>query len=214
VPESFDLTLWLIRIPPLLFALTVHEFAHALMAYRCGDDTARLNGRLTLDPLAHLDPIGTICMLFSFYGWAKPVPVNPFNFRHPRRDDILVSIAGVAANLATAVAVALVLRLTQTWGAWETHFGGIGWNMLILLCQFSVGLMLFNLIPIPPLDGSHVLSQLLPYQAARAYDRFAPMGQFVLIGLIVSGAVGVLWRWPMVWIVHFLLGNAWILRHF
>ena len=208
MPESVDIVAWLVRIPPLIFALTVHEFAHALAAYHCGDDTARLNGRLTLDPLAHLDPIGTICLLFSFFGWAKPVPVNPANFHHPRRDDILVSVAGVATNLATAVAVGLVLRFTYGWGVWQTQGGAIAWSMLLLLCQISVGLMLFNLIPIPPLDGSHVLRQLLPYEAARAYDRLAPMAPFLLIVLVISDGMSLLLRWPFYWILHLLLGNA------
>jgi Zn-dependent protease len=202
----------LIRIVPLLFALTVHEYAHALAAYHCGDDTARLNGRLTLDPLAHLDFLGTLCLLFGPFGWAKPVPVNPYNFRRPRRDDIIVSLAGVAANLATAIAVALLMRLTLGLGLWWTRFGAIVWNMLLVLCQMSVGLMLFNLIPLPPLDGSHVLRNLLPYEKARAYDRLAPFAPFILLVLVLTPAIGYILGWPFVRIFFGLLGPAAFVR--
>ena len=204
--ESFDLASMLIRIVPLLFALTVHEYAHALAAYHCGDDTARLNGRLTLDPLAHLDFLGTLCLLFGPFGWAKPVPVNPYNFRHPRRDDIIVSLAGVTANLATAIAVALVMRLTLGFGLWATRVGAIAWNMLFLLCLMSVGLMLFNLIPLPPLDGSHVVRNLLPYEKARAYDRLTPLAPFILLVLVLTPAIRYVLMWPLERILVGLLG--------
>lgn len=206
--ESFDLVEWLIRIPPLLFALTIHEFAHALAAYLCGDDTARRNGRLTLDPLAHLDPIGTICLLFpgSVFGWAKPVPVNPAYFRHPRRDDILVSIAGVAANLATAIVAAIALRLAVHPGVAPGGLERTVLRMLFLLCVMSIGLMLFNLIPVPPLDGSHVLRNLLPYEAARAYDRLAPFAPFLLLMLVFTRATEVILFWPLFRILGALLG--------
>ena len=116
--SQLNLNFFLVRVPPLLFALSIHEFAHAWAAYLCGDTTAKDRGRLTLDPLAHLDLMGSLCMLLVGFGWAKPVPINPYNFRHPRRDDIFVSLAGVAANLATALTVALLLRLTWTASVW------------------------------------------------------------------------------------------------
>jgi len=202
-----------LRIPPLLFAITIHEFAHAWMAYRCGDATAKNMGRLTLNPLAHLDPMGTLCMFLSqmgyaMIGWAKPVPVNHFNFRNPRRDDILVSLAGVAANMATALTVAVLLRVTLGMGLWDSRPALIVWNMAIMLCYTSIALTIFNLIPIPPLDGSHVLSQLLPYEAARNYDRLQPYGYFILFLLVVTGVVGLVLWWPVTHIAQALLGPA------
>jgi Zn-dependent protease len=212
--DSATLVRLLMATPPILFALTIHEFAHAWTAVRCGDATPELNGRLTLNPVAHLDPVGTLCiyvaMLSGFgFGWAKPVPVNPFNFRHPRRDDILVSVAGVATNLATAVAVALLLRLALATG-FTPASGSLRtlWSMAQLLCVLSVCLAFFNLIPLPPLDGSHVLRNLLPREAARSYERMAPFGSILLLILIISGGLGYVLGPPVVRTVVFLLGPA------
>lgn len=204
----------LIRIPPVLFALTIHEFAHGYVAHLCGDDTAKMRGRLTFNPLAHLDPIGTLCLMFGPLGWAKPVPVNPYNFRHLRRDDILVSLAGVAANLATAVAVAIVMRLALQSGF---DYGGsrpavVLWLMGHLLVRISIGLMIFNLIPLPPLDGSHVLRHMLPYHIASAYERAAPILSIAFLVLIFTGVLGTVLFPPVDSLVHFLLGPANILR--
>lgn len=206
----------LIRVPPLLFALTVHEFAHAWAALKCGDPTARDMGRLTLNPIVHLDPLGALCLLFAPFGWARPVPVDPRNFRRPRRDDILVSVAGVTANLLTACVVAMVLR-----GILATGFhplalgvspaGRTLWLMGELLCLISVGLMIFNLVPIPPLDGSHVLANLLPPDLALGYRRMAPLAGIVLVVLVLSGAFGVIF-WPLLKVIAgTLLGSAWII---
>lgn len=208
----FDLNFLLVRVPPLLFALTIHEFAHAWSAYLCGDSTAKDRGRMTLDPFAHLDLMGSLCMLFVGFGWAKPVPVNPYNFRHPRRDDIFVSLAGVAANLATALTVALLMRLTLHLGFWQTSAGLTVWRMLATLLLFSLALMLFNLIPIPPLDGSHVLKNLLPRGAAAAYERLYRYAPFLLIILVFSGGVGYIIGWPLFRILHVLLGTEAYLR--
>lgn len=201
----FDLNFLLVRVPPLLFALTIHEFAHAWSANLCGDSTAKDRGRMTLDPFAHLDLMGSLCMLFIGFGWAKPVPVNPYNFRHPRRDDIFVSLAGVAANLATALTVALLMRLTLHLGFWQTSAGFTVWRMLSTLLIFSLALMLFNLIPIPPLDGSHVLKNLLPRGAAAAYERLYRYAPFLLIILVFSGGVGYIIGWPLTRLVMLLL---------
>lgn len=205
----------LLRVPPVLFALTVHEFAHGYAALLCGDQTAKLNGRLTFNPISHLDPIGTLCLMLAPIGWAKPVPVNPYNYRHPRRDDILVSLAGVAANLATAVAVAVVLRLALQMGL---HPGvsrpvAVAWLMASLLVQISIGLMLFNLLPVPPLDGSHVVRNLLPYHAAVAYQRVAPVASILFLVLIFTGVFGLFLWPPLNYIVGLLLGPANILSY-
>jgi len=211
-----DLLVLLIRVPPLLFALTIHEFAHGWAALKCGDPTARDMGRLTLNPIAHLDPLGTICLLFAPFGWARPVPVDPRNFRHPRRDDILVSLAGVSANFLTACVVSLVMRGALAAGFHPMALGVSPaartlWLMGELLCLLSVGLMIFNLLPIPPLDGSHVLANLLPPNLALTYRRMAPFAGIILLVLVLTRAFGLI-LWPLLsLILGALLGNAWIL---
>ena len=170
----------------LLTGLTVHEFAHAKSAELSGDDTARRAGRVSLNPLDHLDPIGTIMMVFMALsgvgiGWAKPVPVNPHNLRHPRWDNVKVSLWGPLANICFAFVLGMMVRALP--------IGFRDWSDLLKVCvEVNLTLAFFNLIPIPPLDGSHILSGLLPIEQARAYDRFmGQFGVFLLIGLLVVG---------------------------
>lgn len=194
---------------PLLFAIVLHEYAHGWMAEKCGDQTARLQGRLTMNPLAHIDPLGTvivpiICLLLpgSFLlGWAKPVPVNPRNMDRPRRDMALVAAAGPAMNLILAVVSALLLALLLTGepslsprqqpDAEETSslFTTMVLRPIAVMAFYSViinvFLALFNLIPIPPLDGGRVLTCLLPAKPAMALARLEPYGMLILVGLIV-----------------------------
>lgn len=177
---------------PILTAVTFHELAHGLTAYRLGDPTAKAAGRLTLNPLKHLDLVGTLVFLATqMVGWAKPVPVNFYNLKKPRRDMILVSLAGAGANLALAVAFALGFRLI------DAFFPVLPRSLalpLALVCRYGVflniGLAVFNLIPIPPLDGSKILMGLLPRQAAMAYARLEPYGFIILIVLIFTNAIG------------------------
>jgi len=205
---DFDLYEMLLRVPPLLFALTIHEYAHGWVAWRCGDPTAKNLGRLSFNPIVHLDPIGALCLLFAPIGWAKPVPVNPYNFRNPRRDDILVSLAGIGANLATAVVAALVFRLALGLGAiGSSPVAQAVWTMVVVLVQISVGLAIFNIIPVPPLDGSHVLKNLLPYDMAAAYQRLAPVTSMIFLVLVVAGAFNSFLGWPVFFIVRLLLGS-------
>ncbi|MBI4712445.1 MAG: site-2 protease family protein [Planctomycetes bacterium] len=179
----------LYRIPNLLIALTLHEFCHAYIAYKCGDPTAKYQGRLTLNPIAHLDPLGAICLLFAPIGWAKPVPVNPYNFRHPDRDDILVSIAGPLANISVALLMGSILRLfTNT----QISAPEIVVNFLFIGVLMNIGIALFNMIPIYPLDGSHILKAFLSYEAQEKYAAFNRIAPFILLVIIIA-APDLLW---------------------
>ena len=178
----------LIIAPPILFALTVHEYAHGWMAFRYGDPTAKNAGRLTLNPLSHLDPIGTIMLFLVHLGWAKPVPVNPYYLRHPKRDMIWVSLAGPGANMLTALACGLIIRLVNPLSAYlqmGTSFLGILALMVVYGMMINIVLAIFNLIPLPPLDGSKILRGLLPDQYEYQMDQLERVGPFLLLGIIM-----------------------------
>lgn len=153
--------------PPLLFALTVHECAHSMTADRLGDPTGRLMGRSTLNPLAHLDPIGTFLIFFAHFGWGKPVPVDPRNFARPRRDMAVVALAGPLANLLTAALFAGVFRWLQI-SSTGNHLLAV---MSLYGVQISLILTFFNLFPLPPLDGSRILAGILPARQAMEYQK-------------------------------------------
>lgn len=177
--------------PPILMALTVHEAAHAWVASRCGDQTARLAGRISLNPLRHLDPAGTLVFFVTAWfgsgiGWAKPVPVDWRNLGHPRRDLALISASGPVVNLVCAALLALALNLLIQMGA----FAGAGLVMfylgqlLVFGVQVNTILAFFNLLPLPPLDGSGIVTGLLPPRAAASYHAFSRYGFAILLALI------------------------------
>jgi Zn-dependent protease len=181
---------------PMLFAITIHEVAHGWMARRCGDQTAYLAGRLTLNPIKHIDLVGTIvvplALLFftngrMVFGWAKPVPVAFGALRRPQRDMILVAAAGPATNFAMALGWALVALLVQNMvgGAGDVSRWALG--MSVFGIQINVILALFNLLPIPPLDGGRVLAGLLPPEGALWLNRVEPFGFMIVILLLMSG---------------------------
>jgi len=173
--ESFWVQLFLL-VPVVLLALSVHEASHAAAAVALGDPTPKLEGRLTLNPLRHLDPIGFILVLFARVGWAKPVPVNPYNFRHPSRDLALTALAGPLSNVALAVLSGLLYRLAPPMPYLHT--------LLYLSVFINLALALFNLIPLPPLDGFSVLAHFFP---SLRFSPLARWGPYILIGLIVLG---------------------------
>ena len=194
---------------PLLFAMVLHEYAHGWMADKCGDSTAKIQGRLTINPLAHIDPFGTIilpliCLMLpgSFLlGWAKPVPINPGNMHQPRRDMALTAAAGPGMNLLLAVVSALLLaailtveptlsiRNTGDADPTSSLFGSMFLRPIAVMALYSVMinvfLALFNLLPIPPLDGGRILTAVLPAKPAIALARLEPYGMLILVGLIV-----------------------------
>jgi Zn-dependent protease len=187
---------------PVLFAITVHEAAHGYAARHFGDNTAHVQGRITLNPLKHIDPVGTIAMPLLLYfatsgaflfGYAKPVPVNFGRLRHPKRDMVWVALAGPASNFGQAVLWVILGYLLLAVGLEERFF--------IEMCR--AGLMVnlvmfaFNLFPLPPLDGGRILVGLLPWKAAVAVSRIEPWGFFIVMALVVSGVVGNVWLRPL-----------------
>ena len=190
-------------IPIMLFSLTLHEWGHAYAAHKCGDDTARNLGRMTLNPLAHLDPIGTLMMLFSFFGYAKPVPVNPRNFRNYKRGEAIVSLAGVFMNFLLVIAFCALIVLFN-WMSYRFDYSWLNSNVLWIMLQFglliNLSLMLFNLLPVYPLDGFHVFELLfarrLPANVFLFLRRYGILILFcVLFVLYKFNPVSYLYNW-------------------
>ncbi len=175
----------LLAVPGLIVAITIHEYAHGLVAYRLGDPTAARAGRLTLNPLAHLDPVGALMFWIFRFGWAKPVPVNPMYFSDPRWGMLKVSVAGPAANLIGAFAFTVGLVLAQRWG-----LGGLTLTVLSLGVMYNIFLGLFNVLPIPPLDGSKILRSLLPPAQAHRMDQLGQYSLIIILVLIYTGVIG------------------------
>lgn len=226
-----------IQILILLFAITVHEAAHGWAAKKFGDPTAYNMGRVTLNPLAHIDPFGTVILplLLSLarmpaFGWAKPVPVNPYNFRNPRRDNLWVSFAGPAANLSVAFVSFLILIVMKLAipeiglfikALINGFFRQMGFMLpilspgfyplqglalvLLMLVLINSYFALFNLIPVPPLDGSGILAGLLPDRALARYDKIRPFGFIIVLLLIYMGLLNVL-MWPIKLMIVIVLG--------
>ncbi len=184
-----DLSSLLIFTVAILFAITIHEFAHAWTANYFGDPTARLEGRITLNPISHLDPLGVICFIFAGFGWGKPVPVNPYNLRHPVRDDMIISASGPISNLLAALCFGVIVRVVGFQHEAES-VQAIVFKLAYTGVKINVVLAVFNLIPLHPLDGSHVMRGLLPSSLAPAYESFSQAGPMVLLGLILLGQFG------------------------
>lgn len=200
----------LIYAIPVIFAITVHEAAHGYAARHFGDNTAYMLGRITLNPLKHIDPLGTIVMPIMLYvatsgafvfGYAKPVPVQFGKLRNPKRDMVWVAAAGPGANLVQALLWGIALYLMVGMGLSEPFF--------VKMCQagmlVNVVMFAFNLFPLPPLDGGRVLVGLLPYKQAMLVSRIEPWGFFIVMGLVLAGVVGALWLRPIMGLTFELL---------
>ncbi len=193
-----DLRILTVMAVPLLAAVTVHEVAHGLVAYRLGDVTPKLSGRLTLNPIKHLDLFGTLAFIITqAIGWAKPVPISPHNFRNPRRDMVWVALAGPISNIFLAVIFSILFKFLpyllyplSLFGKKAVVFFGKPLLLMFTLgIQLNIGLAVFNLIPIPPLDGSHILAGILPKGLLRYYIKLEPYGFIILLLLIFTGVV-------------------------
>ena len=195
---------------PVLFSITVHEAAHGYVARHFGDNTAYMLGRITLNPLKHIDPIGTILMplllLFTtsgafLFGYAKPVPVRFGNLRNPKRDMVWVALAGPAANLLQAFLWGVLLLLLHGMDVNEPYF--------LAVCKagitVNVVMFVFNLFPLPPLDGGRILVGLLPYRQAELVSRVEPWGFFIVMALVISGVVSSLWMQPLMAVTYAIL---------
>jgi Zn-dependent protease len=225
--QKIDIASALIQFSVLLFSLSIHEAAHSWMADRLGDYTARYLGRVTINPIAHLDPVGTVLFpLLQFFthlpliGWAKPVPVNPVHLKNPRRDQIWISLAGPGSNLVAALVAFIALAALKTT---SPAAEGLIVDMIVRMTVphqrsplvpilaiifyvllINLALTLFNLIPIPPLDGHWMLYGLLPYNAGRVLDRMGGYGFLVLYGLMFLGVLRFVFV-PVRWILALLL---------
>jgi len=190
-----------ITLAAVLVAATFHEFAHAFVADRLGDPTPRALGRLSLNPLVHLDLLGTLFFVVFGFGWARPVPVNPRHFADPRRGMLQVALAGPLANVTLAFVVGALLKVPDLPG------GPLTLEVLSALIWINVILALFNLIPIPPLDGSRILESLLVGRQALTYSRLQPYGTLLLLGLLYTGVVGRIMLPAARWLYHASTGG-------
>jgi len=202
-----NIAIWAI---PVVFSITVHEAAHGYAARHFGDNTAYVLGRITLNPLKHIDPVGTILMplllLFTtsgafLFGYAKPVPVRFGNLRNPKRDMVWVALAGPAANLLQAFLWGILLLLLHAMDVGEPYF--------LAVCKagitVNVVMFVFNLFPLPPLDGGRILVGLLPYRQAELVSRVEPWGFFIVMALVISGIVSRLWMQPLMAVTYTIL---------
>lgn len=194
---------WLVA---LIIGITVHEFSHAFMADRLGDPTPRVQGRLTLNPLAHLDPLGTLMILIARFGWGKPVVFDPYNLKNPQRDTALISIAGPISNILVATIASILLRVLLITSIQNGILISIGFLLLPPIIMLNIGLAVFNLIPIHPLDGFKIVQGILPTEYARQWAELEPYGMIFLLFLVfpIFGSVAPLSQitGPM---IHFFL---------
>ena len=171
----------ILLLPAIVIGLSMHEFAHAAVAYKLGDNTPKLQGRVTINPMAHIDWVGLVALFFCGFGWGQPVQINPYNFKKRRRDELLVAVAGVAMNLVIAAGPAWLSGTTLGSGIWE---------ILIYIVQINIVLMIFNLIPVPPLDGFNIIANIFGFAQTETYWRIYRYGNWILVAIIIFGVTG------------------------
>ena len=196
----------LVSLPAILIALTFHEYAHGRVAYALGDDTAKRMGRLTINPIPHIDVIGFLMLIFAHFGWAKPVPVNPGRFRSDvdwRRGMLFVAIAGPLMNLFIAVVGAFLYKLMLPY--YQNEWVALLLPMVQYLIIIDLVLAIFNMLPIPPLDGSKVLASLLPETGSKLIYSLEQYGPILLLLLVISGLTGKIISPAVMWLYNFLV---------
>lgn len=207
---DFNIVNILYRIPGIILGFSIHELGHAIAADRLGDPTPRQQGKLTLDPRKHIDPIGFIMLMLFSFGWAKPVMTNPRYYKHPRRDDIIVSVAGPLSNLGMAIVFAGLLKLfimTPLPGMLGQNTTTNIINLILVTLSINVSLFIFNLLPLPPLDGFHVLSSLLPPRYYRQLGVLYQYSTIILIVLLVTNAFDYILGIPfrgIIWLISLM----------
>jgi Zn-dependent protease len=196
-------------LPAVIVALSFHEYAHAKVATLAGDPTPEHMGRVTIDPRAHIDPIGLLSLIVIRFGWGRPVVVNPSNFGNRRRDSILVGLAGVSANFAMAVVFGLIISIVERAmpGFYASSFGSLVGTMLIQVVIINIALMLFNLLPVPPLDGFGVLADVFNLHGTRLYETLYRNSLPILLVAIMLGLPSRLLSGPLIRIVDFIMSG-------
>lgn len=185
----------LMLLPAVLIGFSLHEYAHAYTAFKLGDPTPKFQGRVTINPLAHIDWLGFAALMFCGFGWGVPVQINPANFRNRRKAELIVSLSGVTMNLIIAVVFAIIAKILLMTLGYEFLSGSVGnilWMMIMYIIQINLVLMIFNLIPCPPLDGFSVISEIFNIKHTELYWTLVRYSDFIFIGLIVFGITGMI----------------------
>ena len=197
----------LLLLPGIIIGLSLHEFGHAVVAYKLGDNTPKFQGRVTINPMAHIDWMGLAALFFCGFGWGQPVQINPYNFKHRRRDELFVSLAGVVMNLLVAVLFIIIAKVfvTATGGALNSTLAEGFWWIIYYAIQINFVLMIFNLIPCPPLDGFNIIAQIAGFGNTETYWRIYNYGSWFLIIIIVFGVAGMI----LTPCVSFLMNIVW-----
>ena len=204
--ENFDILRTLKFLPGIVLGLTVHEFSHAFIAHRCGDSTSRDQGRVTLNPLRHIDPLGFVMLLFAGFGWAKPVEFNEHNLRNPKTDPLKIAVSGPISNAILAMVLSVIFAILYKFV--NLPYYSVTSEIFIYAIYINWGLFIFNLIPVPPLDGSHLLLAYFKKYPA-FYEGLYKYGSYIFIGVIILSLVSSINLLP-IWPLIQFLGNGFL----
>ncbi len=204
--DNFDILRTLKFLPGIILGLTFHEFSHAFVAHRCGDSTSRDQGRVTLNPLRHIDPLGFVMLLFAGFGWAKPVEFNEQNLRNPKTDPLKIAVSGPLSNAILAVILSVIFAILYNYA--DLPYYSVTSEIFIYAIYINWGLFIFNLIPVPPLDGSHLLLAYFKKYPA-LYEGLYKYGSYIFLGVIILSLVSSINLLPIWPLVQFL-GNGFL----